>query len=210
MKNLIIIGAGGMGREIYNLATFCKGFNKEFIIKGFIDDSLSSLEEFKGYPPVISKINEYEIEANDVFVCSVGDVLRKKKFTQPILDKGGEFISLIHPYAFISNNVKIGVGCIVLQNATIGADVKIGDHVLVQISTIIGHDSIIGDFSRIDCFAVCVGGVVIEEQVTIHTSAILNHNIKVGKKSIVGAGSFVIRKVKENTTVFGNPAVRLK
>ena len=155
-------------------------------------------------------IDDYIIESDDVFVCSIGNVSIKKNIIELICAKGGEFISLIHPNAFIGNNAKIGTGCIVLQNATIGVDAELGDYVLVQISAIIGHDTIIGDFSRIDCFAICVGGVVIQRQVTLHTAAIINHNVIVGMNSIIGAGSFVIRKVKENTTVFGNPAVRLK
>ena len=210
MKKLIIIGAGGMGREIYDLATRCKGFNKEYLIKGFLDDSMDPRQTDDSYPPVINKIDDYIIESDDVFVCSIGNVSIKKNIIELICAKGGKFISLIHPNAFIGNNAKIGKGCIVLQNATIGVDAEVGDYVLVQISAIIGHDTIIGDFSRIDCFAICVGGVVIQRQVTLHTAAIINHNVHVGMNSIIGAGSFVIRKVKENTTVFGNPAVRLK
>ncbi len=210
MKNLIIIGSGGMGREVFDLATKCTGFKSEFVIKGFLDDNVNALNSFNGYPPVIGKILDYKIDVNDIFICSVGNVQSKKKYIRSIMEKGGEFISLIHPSASISKNVEIGVGCVILQNATIGSDAKIGDHVLIQISTVIGHDARIGDYSRIDCFAVCVGGVIIEDLVTIHTSAIINHNVKVRKKSTVGAGSFVLRNVKESTTVYGNPAVLLK
>ena len=42
MKNLIIIAAGGMGRTLYDMARESLGFATEFVIKGFIDDNLSS------------------------------------------------------------------------------------------------------------------------------------------------------------------------
>ena len=48
MKNLIIIGAGGMGRTMYDLSRESLGYNTEFIIKGFIDDDLSALSSFNG------------------------------------------------------------------------------------------------------------------------------------------------------------------
>lgn len=67
MKNLVIIGAGGMGRTMYNIALECLGFKTEFQIKGFLDDDLSALDGFDGYPPVLGKVSDYEIDADDVF-----------------------------------------------------------------------------------------------------------------------------------------------
>lgn len=210
MKNLIIIGSGGMGREIFNLATQCNGYNTDFVIKGFLDDWPDSINSFKGYPPLIGTVDNYSVQPNDVFVCSLGNVENKKTAIQTILNKEGEFINLIHPTATINFGVEIGKGCIILQNAFIGDHAKIGDFVLIQVSTVIGHDVQIGKFSRIDCLALCVGGTELKEEVTVHTAAVINHGVVVGKNAQVGALSFVIRNVKENTTVYGNPAIKLK
>ena len=127
-----------------------------------------------------------------------------------ITDRGGKFISLIHPSAIVDANSKIGKGCIVLQNAALGSGSIVGDFALIQVSTIIAHDVKIGNYSRVDCHAVCTGGVEIEDEVTIHTAAVINQKVLVKRGSHVGACSFVIRKVMENSTVFGNPAIRLK
>lgn len=209
MKNLIIIGAGGMGREISHHATLCKGYNAEFKIKGFLDDDKDALRGFKGYPDIIDTIQHYIPENDDVFVCSIGDVVKKKRSIHIILDKGGEFINLIHPDASISMNVKIGIGCIILKNAFIGVECEIQDYVLIQESAVIGHDVKIGKYSRIDCHVVCVGGIELKDEVTIHSGAVINDHVIVEKGAVVGALSFVIRRVKENTTVFGNPAKKL-
>ena len=208
MKNLIIIGAGGMGREIYDLATLCKGYDKEYVIKGFLDNAIDALNGFDGYPPVIDTIDDYTVRGGDVFVCSIGDVTEKKKNVELILDKGGDFISLIHPDAFVGKNTKIGKGSIILKNAYIGVDCVIGDYVLIQLSAVIGHDVKVGKYSRVDCLVVCVGGTELKEEVTVHTSSVINHKVIVGRNANVGACSFVIRKVKENTSVYGNPAKR--
>lgn len=210
MKDLVIIGAGGMGREIYALALECIDFKVEYRIKGFIDDNLYSLDGFHGFPEILDTIDNYKICENDVFISSIGNVKTKKLCIEKILKKGGIFISLIHPNSRISSTASIGIGCIVFQNAGIGDHTNISNYVLVQASAYIGHDAKVGNYSRIDCHVVCVGGVIIEEEVTIHTSAVINHNVIVGKGATVGALSFVIRKVKENTTVYGNPAITLK
>lgn len=209
MKNLIIIGAGGMGREIFNLATLCKGYKTEFIIKGFLDDDKDALRGFKGYPIVIDTIKDYIPETNDVFICSIGNVVQKKRNIQIILDKGGKFINLIHPSASVGKNIKIGVGCVILKSSLIGVDCIIDDYVLIQASTIIGHDVKIGKYSRVDCHVVCVGGTELKDEVTVHSCAVINDRVIVEKGATVGALSFVIRKVKENTTVYGNPAKKL-
>lgn len=210
MKNLLIIGARGFGRDIYNLSLECNGYQKDYQIKGFLDDKKDALDAFSTYPPIVDSVENYIVGDDDVFICALGDVQYKKKYIQMIMDKGGKFISLIHPAAHVDINAKIGTGCIVLQNAVLGSGSIIGDFVLIQISTIVGHDVKIGNYSRVDCHAVCTGGVVLEDEVTIHTSAIINQKVLVEKGACVGAGSFVIRKVKENSTVYGNPAIRLK
>lgn len=209
MKNLIIIGAGGFGRDIYNLALKCSGYQKEYIIKGFLDRRNDFLNAFTGYPPILSSVEDYIVDKDDVFICAMGDVQSKKICVNIILDRGGNFISLISPTAHIDPYANIGVGCIILHNSGIGSGSKLGDYVLIQASAFVGHDSKVGSFSRIDCHAVCLGGVVVGDEATIHTSSVINQKVVIGKGARVGAGSFVIKNVKENTTVYGNPATKL-
>jgi acetyltransferase-like isoleucine patch superfamily enzyme len=110
----------------------------------------------------------------------------------------------------VSKDVVIGEGSIILEYATIGPGAEVGAFCLIQIASIIAHGNKVGDFSRIDCHVVCVGNVQIGNRVTIHTSAVINHGVIVGDGSVVGALSFVVRKVKPCTTVWGNPAKTLK
>ena len=52
MKHLIIIGAGGMGRTMYDMARESIGYGTQYDIRGFIDDNTSALNNFANYPPV--------------------------------------------------------------------------------------------------------------------------------------------------------------
>lgn len=208
MKRLIIIGAGGMGRTLYDMARESIGFGSEFTIKGFIDDDLSSLEGFVNYPPLLDTIGSYQIQAADVFVNSIGGDSRISIFKQ-IEQRGGSFINLIHTTARIGFNVQLGKGNIIGAFTTLGADCKVGDFNMIQSYSIIGHDAIIGNFNRIDTHVTCVGGIEIKNEVTIHTSAVINHKVVIGNHAKVGACSFVIRKVKEGDTVLGVPAKKI-
>lgn len=210
MKDLVIIGAGGMGREVFHLATQCEGYLKSYQIKGFLDDNTRALDGFKyKYPPIISNLLKYKVKSNDIFICSIGDVTTKKRIIEYFISRGGNFITLMHPNVDINITATCGVGCLIFPQAHIGSEAIIGNHVMVQSYVAIGHDAIIGDFTRIDPKASCVGGVKVGECVTIHTMAMINHNVSIEDNSVIGALSFVIKNVRQGVTVFGIPAKEL-
>lgn len=205
MKKLIIIGAGGMGRTLFSNALESVGYGEVFDIKGFIDDNLSALDSFPNYPPIIGTIMDYQPQKDDVFVSSIGGESRRSCMEE-IIRRGGEFMELIHNTARIYTNAKLGKGNFIGAYSVIGNDVEIGDFNMIQSYTVIGHDAKIGNWNRIDTHVTCVGGVVIEDDVNIHTSAVISHKVRVESGAHIGALSFVIRKVKAGTTVMGNPA----
>lgn len=208
MKQLIIIGAGGMGRTFYDMARESIGYGESYTIKGFIDDNLAALDGFENYPPMLGKICDYQPSADEVFVCSIGGAARRKCMEE-IIARGGVFLTMIHKTARLGTNVEVGEGTIVGAFTTIGADAKVGKYNLIQSYSVIGHDSRIGDFNRIDTHVTLVGGTVVEDETDIHTSAMIGHHVTVESNSRVAACSFVIRRVQSGTTVMGNPAKRL-
>lgn len=210
MKNLYIVGARGFGRSVYNLAKESIGYLSEFDIVGFLDDDPTVLDGYKGYPPIISSVENFIPSSDDVFVCALGDVGYKKKYADIITAKGGRFINLIHRDAYISGNVEMGMGCIFSAYSRISCDVKMGDFNTFQPFVAVGHDVTIGNFCHFNTYSFMGGYVSIGDNVTLHTGAIVHPNKKVSNGSIVGAGSVVIKNVPENTTVYGNPAKTLK
>ena len=146
MKQLIIIGAGGMGRTMYSNALECVGYGTEFIVKGFLND-FPSLDQFENYPPIIGTIENYQPQDEDVFVCSIGDKQRKQCI-EKIQGRGGEFINLIHQTARFYTNAKLGKGNFIGAYTVIGNDAQIGDFNMIQSYTVIGHDDKIGNWIR--------------------------------------------------------------
>lgn len=206
MKHLLIIGARGYGRGVYDIARSMKTYQKEFDIKGFLDDKQDALAEYDNYPPIMGAVETYVIQPNDVFICALGDVKWKKHYVSIILEKGGEFMNVIHPSAHIGGNVRIGTGCVVGYMSQIDCDVTIGNFVNIQTNVVVGHDTNVGSWSILDCFSFTGGFSYVGESVTLHTRSTVLPKLTVGKNAIVNAGSVVIRNVKENTIVMGNPA----
>jgi sugar O-acyltransferase (sialic acid O-acetyltransferase NeuD family) len=210
MKNLIIIGSRGMGREVYDLAIQCSGYKSDYVVKGFLDDKADALLNFDNYPKIISSVEEYEVQENDVFVCALGDIKWKKHYVELILAKGGKFINLIHPSTNLNTNATIGNGLIVFMYANISNDCIIEDYVTIQGYVGLGHDTKICKWSHLSSFSFTGGFVILEEQVLLNTRATILPHVIVRKGATVGASSLVIKNVKENTTVFGVPAKKLE
>ena len=206
MKKLIIIGAGGLGRQMFAWAKECPGYGSVFELGGFLDDNPHALEGYKGYPPVLGGMSDYVVKQDDVFVIAIGDKDDRLKCISRISEKGGSFYTLIHPSSYVYCKENIGIGSVIAPMASIGVDAKVGDYCLIQGGDMIGHDVEIGNNVRIDCNVVCVGGIKIKDNVVIHTGSVINHGVTIEEDAVVGAMSFVIKRVKQGTTVFGIPA----
>lgn len=209
MKDLLIIGARGFGREVYNLALDCIKSGLQIRIKGFLDDNADALDGYDNYPSILSSVEDYQIQSNDVFICALGDVKYKKVYVDKILNKGGEFISLIHPLALIGQNTTIGQGCIVRTICSISCDITIGDFVTIMGFVNIGHDANVSNWCHIGAYSFMGGFSFLGDSVTIHPGCKILPHKKVGDNAIVGAGSVVLRNVRANTSVFGVPAKKI-
>lgn len=212
MKHLIIIGARGYGREVYYLATHTKEFqNLEFDVKGFLDEKIDALDGLKGeFPPVLGPVETYEIQNDDVFICALGDSHYRKKYAEIILDKGGEFISLISQSAVVYPTATIGKGCIISNGSIISDNVEIGDFASIQSYDILGHDVKLGAYVSIESFCFFGGYVELGDMTTVHHRSSVIPYKKLGNEVVVGAASVVMRNVKDGIHVFGNPAKKME
>ena len=187
-KLLVMVGARAMGREACAYAQ-----EAGFCVKGFLDEKTDALDSFEGYPPILSSVEDYEIVEGDVFVVALGEPDYKRKYAEMIAAKGGRFVSIIHPTAYIGKNVKLGNGCIICPNSTITNDTVVGDHVIVNVNASINHDNHIGDCSTICPGSHLAGRVRIGRQVFIGTGASLIPDVSLGDGAYVAAGAVVTR-----------------
>lgn len=205
MKNLIIIGARGFGREVLWPAKWL--WYKGIRVKGFLDDDATLFSGFnRRLPPILSSVEDYSIQKNDCFFCALGNPEQRRKYCEIIKNKGGKFINIISFKADISPSAKIGEGCFIDAYSVVSDNVSIGDNTIIQRGAVIGHDAIISDYVTIGTYAFCGGGSRVGALTTINPHSTICRQVLVGERVVVGAGSAVIRRVPDNYHVIGVPA----
>ena len=210
MKRLIIIGAGGYGREMFGAAQGAHGYGTAFAVAGFLDARADALEGFAGYPPVLGAPETYEPGADDVFITALGSIASRRTCVALIEGRGGRFVSVVHRTAVLGPNVTVGDGTFIAPNVTLTADVRVGRHVAVFHNTSVGHDAELGDFSHVYAQCSLGGSVRLGEGAVVYPGSVVVPRRTIGANAVVGAGSTVILNVKDGTTVFGSPAAVVK
>ena len=208
--DLIMVGAGGMGREVFSwLSHEIKG-KKDLRIKGFLDDNPQALGKLPYPVKVIGSISDYQPNNNESLVVSILDPRIKKDIVESLVSKGANFFyTLIHPSAIIGTNVRIGKGCIICPNCILTNDITVDDFVFINTSSTVGHDSIIGEYTSINGKVEIPGNVEVGVGCLFGVGAKVIPKRRIGDGATVGAGSVVIRNVPSGITVFGNPAKKI-
>ncbi|NOU79235.1 transferase [Paenibacillus sp. LMG 31459] len=207
-KRLVIAGAGSFGREVWQWANHVVTENRSWDSVVFINDIDTSgkIIESQIDCPIISSIDEYMPQNNDVVVCAVGNPIDKSNIVKRLEKKNVTFTNIIHPTAIIGSGVQLGLGIVLCPYTVISVNAKLGDHVAVNICSTIGHDSKIGEGTIISSHCDVTGFCELDERVFLGSGARLLPNSKIGAFATVGAGCVVLNEVEPYKTVAGVPA----
>ena len=208
MNKVVIVGAGGLGRELFtwiqNANTY-PNFEK-LDVCGFIDDDLSALDHFNYPVKVISRIDTFLPEKKIKLIVAIGIPKIKKKVINKLENHKSDFLSFIHPGAVLGHNVSLGKGVIVCPGVIVSCDVKLGDFVFMNMNSTVGHDVTVGNFTTISGKVEITSSNNIGDYVMFGVGSKTIPGLNIGSGSTIGAGSIVIKNVKSRSTVFGNPA----
>ena len=203
MRKLLIIGAGGHGAVVANVADEMEVFTEI----AFLDDGeILQCLRF----PVIGKtqdISQYVQEYE--FFVAIGNGVTRKKVMENIQALGGTIATLIHPKAVIAKGVTFGEGTVVMAGAVIEPRAQVGKGCIVNTLASLNHDSKMGDYTHISAGVVIGAIVTLGEHVFVGIGAIVISNVNVCSQAFIGAGCVVIKDINEVGTYVGVPAKRI-
>lgn len=201
---IMIIGNGGHSKVIKDLITSL-GTNE---LIGYLDDKYQEFTMKKEllYGPLSAAHIVQNRFPTVKFIIGIGNNLIRKTVSEQLELTNDDYISLIHPTAWVSPSATVRAGSVIMANAVIQADVKIGSHTIINTSAIVEHDNKLGPFVHLSPNAVLTGSDWIDEGVHIGAGATVIPHKKIGKWATVGAGATVIHDLPDGCTAVGIPA----
>ncbi|HHT25385.1 MAG TPA: hypothetical protein GXZ76_07755 [Clostridiaceae bacterium] len=212
VKKIVLIGAGGFGREVAHMIESINKREKKYELLGFLDDGKQFNHKtfINGYPWLGDRNWILNHKDDVVCTCTVGEASIKAEIQRTLTQQGVQFETIIAPSVGISGCAQIGNGCVLYWNVGISVNCTIGDGVLLNDGVVLGHDVVLGEFTTIMPGTRISGECTIGKEVNIGGAAFIVPGKKVGDGARIAAGSIVFTNVKAGTTVLGNPAKRMQ
>jgi sugar O-acyltransferase (sialic acid O-acetyltransferase NeuD family) len=203
-RRLLILGAGGHGRAVADLARACG-----FTVAGFTDRSLAA-----GSPgtPVLGTDAELAAlirpQQIDGGVVGVGNtaLVRRAQLYGVLVAAGVPQPALVHPRAVVSPSAEVGAGSVVFAGDVLGSGVRFGVNAVLYSGVVVEHECVIGDHAYLSPGVVLSGQVTVEAGAFLGAGAVVLPGLRIGAGAVVAAGAVVTADVPAGQTVMGVPA----
>lgn len=208
MRDIVIVGSGGFGREIYHWAHGLLG-SPNYRFKGFIDDNPDPGKLPGGHLKILGSIhpgeNQYEIKPSDRFIYAIGNIDNKRAIITDLQKRGAKFITLVHPRAIVTETAAIGEGVVVCPFALVSDHAMISDFAMINCYASCAHDTQVGRYAILSPYATLNGYVELEDEVFLGTHATVVAGRKIGYRTKISANSVAMTDIPPRSLVVGVP-----
>lgn len=203
-----IYGAGGLGREVMELAHIINKKDNRWDEIFFIDDESEMIVNGAVVYSYAKAIERYG-EGIEVAV-GIGEPIVRKKIFEKLENNNIKIATLIHPDIYVPETTRIGKGVIIQLGCFVSCNVIIEDHVLIQSQVNIGHNDVLKKGCVVSGLCNLAGNVTVGEYSYLGISSCYREGITIGKNSIIGMGSVVLENIPDAMVAYGNPAKEIR
>jgi sugar O-acyltransferase (sialic acid O-acetyltransferase NeuD family) len=209
VERIVIVGAGGYGREIVALAAACNlaAQQARYDVVGVVDDGVPDLGRLDRLS--VSLIGPVESVGNlDArYVIAIGSPSVRRVVDQRLTALGASAAApMIHPSAWVGLDVELALGVVVCAGAIVTTNVRLGRHTHLNLQATVGHDCDIGKYVTVAPMTAISGNVTLEDEVELGTGVSIIPGVSIGRGAMVGAGAVVTRDIAPGTVAVGVPA----
>jgi acetyltransferase EpsM len=200
-QRIAVIGAGGHAKVVAS-TLLAIGYK----VIGFYDDDSHKWGESIFGIPIVGPIGDLSHTKCDGAIIGLGDNhVRKQVATTMDLN----WITAIHPFAWVHPEVPLGVGTIICAGAIVQPSSTIGAHVILNTKASVDHDCIVGDYVHI-AVAHLAGGASVDEGVFLALGSTVLPSINIGAWAHLGAGAVATKNIPAGSIAVGSPARVMK
>lgn len=212
MNNLAIVGAGGLGREVFLIVKRINDRKKCWNFIGFFDDNpdikwrgseieltyLGNIADLNTYPEVLHVI------------VAVGNPLAVFEIVNRIINNNISFPNIVSVDSIVyDGNTFTGVGNIIASGCVFTNNVKVGSHNLFNYNSCFGHDVAIGNFNVFNPGTIISGNVTIGDKNFFGLNSAVIQGKTIGSRNKIGAATLMLKNVKDDESFFGIPGKKL-
>lgn len=212
MKNLVIYGFGGFGREVAAMIHQLNEQNPTWNIVGFFDDgyAIGTANKYGTVLGGMQELNNYSESLNVIFAIANPSTL--KHIYTKITNSDIVFPNIFAPNVncFDRDTLQIGKGNLIFYGCRISTDVRIGDFNLMNGAVSLGHDVSIGSFNVFAPSVRISGECTVGNENFFGVNAVVLQGNKIGSNTRIGVGAVVMRNTQDNQLYMGNPATKVK
>ena len=210
-KRILLFGGGN---QVHYTIDIIEKENKYEVV-GIIDSVHEIKTERYGYKvlgrqgDLKSIVEEYKIDAG---LITIGDNWSRFKVYNTIVEQmpSFEFVNAIHPSVVIGKNVELGVGVVMMAGVIVNPLAKIGNFTFFATGCQVEHDCIIEEYASVSAGSVMGGYVTIGKFSAITLGVTILDRLKIGKNSVIGSGSLVLKDIPDNVLAYGNPINKIR
>lgn len=207
MKRLVLIGFGGLGREVLDYVSESieqpRKYNGRRLPSAiaFIDDADRSVLQTSEDLIDAGTLDQFQPTKADQLLVAVGKPQVRRKLWHRFANRYGQFINFVHSTAVVSGSASIGRGTIIGPMAVVNAGAQIGDNVLINCYASVGHGAMVGKHSVLSPYATVLGDASVGSECLLATRATVFPHVKVGDRCTIDAHSFAKMDVPDDHIV---------
>ncbi len=209
LKPLVIVGAGGLGREVAWLVADINRQKPEWNCLGFVDDGVQG-NTVEGYPVHGSVEHLFNMSPDIWTVVAIADSRVRRKLIRQIQEQGRKLATLVHPSVSMSDYVNIGAGSIICSGTVITTNISLGQAVIINLGCFIGHDTELQDYVSLMPAANLAGEIRVGEGCYFGLNSCVINRTTIGEWSVIGAGATVVDDIPAYSLAVGVPARVIK
>lgn len=210
-KKLLIIGAGGHAKVVADAVD-----DNKYEIVGMLDKDDGRIGDFVNGIPIIGTDHAAELFygkgiTNAVIgIGHMGDSHLRNAIFARLKNIGFLMVNVIHKTAFVSKDVVMGEGNVILPHVTINSGAQIGNNNIINTGAILEHEVELGNNVHMAPGTIVCGASRIGDHTFIGAGSTIIQGLTIGNNVLVGAGSTVINSVQDNSLLYGTPAKTVK